>query len=93
MAPGVAFSDLLAHIAMGILRMVKLFGWEKRMEVRIGDKRDEELSLLRKRQLFVIVNDTFKYVPLCTTHSTMLIRLQYSNLIPLFVMMASYSVL
>ncbi|KAH6916799.1 ATP-binding cassette transporter [Coprinopsis sp. MPI-PUGE-AT-0042] len=59
---------------MNILRMVKLFGWEKKMDDKIREKRDEELSLLWKRQLFAIANDTINY------------------LIPVFVMLATYTV-
>ncbi|KAJ3920632.1 P-loop containing nucleoside triphosphate hydrolase protein [Lentinula edodes] len=46
-------SDARVHVLtdiMNILRMVKLFGWEKRMFWKISEAREEELSLLRKRQ-------------------------------------------
>lgn len=33
---------------MGIMRMIKLFGWENRIADRIQDKRDEELKHLGK---------------------------------------------
>ncbi|KAJ6502921.1 P-loop containing nucleoside triphosphate hydrolase protein [Mycena vitilis] len=36
--------------AMNVLRMVKLFGWEEKMNVRIGEKRDEELVWIRKKR-------------------------------------------
>jgi hypothetical protein len=45
---------------MNVLRMVKLFGWEKSMWDRICEKREEELAFLWKRKLIVVANDTFK---------------------------------
>lgn len=41
-------SDWLVHIAVGVLRMVKLFGWEKKMSDKIKEKREEELKWLWK---------------------------------------------
>ncbi|KAJ3819299.1 hypothetical protein F5880DRAFT_1595008 [Lentinula raphanica] len=37
--------------SMNVLRMIKLFGWERKMEIRIGEKRDEELVWIRRRQI------------------------------------------
>ena len=45
---------------MNILRMVKLFGWEKKMENRIREKREEELALVWKRDILGVINDTVK---------------------------------
>ena len=44
--------------------MIKLFGWEDRMEKRIGDKRLDELKLLRKQRLLVLWNVLAMYVSL-----------------------------
>ena len=48
--------------AMNVLRMVKMFGWEKRMNERVAEKREEELEYLWKRQLLNLANGTIKYV-------------------------------
>ncbi|KAF5336910.1 hypothetical protein D9611_003444 [Ephemerocybe angulata] len=36
---------------MNVLRMVKMFGWEKKMNDRIAEKREEELRYVWKRQI------------------------------------------
>jgi len=40
--------SLAFEIAVGVLRMVKLFGWEKKMSATLKDKREEELSWIWK---------------------------------------------
>ncbi|OCH85242.1 hypothetical protein OBBRIDRAFT_807663, partial [Obba rivulosa] len=40
-----------ARIAMGVVRMIKLFGWEPRMSDQIAQKRKEELALQKKYQI------------------------------------------
>ncbi|KAJ4476620.1 hypothetical protein J3R30DRAFT_3759412 [Lentinula aciculospora] len=42
--------------SMNVLRMIKLFGWESKMESRIAKKRDEELIWIRRRQILEIIN-------------------------------------
>ncbi|KAE9396473.1 hypothetical protein BT96DRAFT_996727 [Gymnopus androsaceus JB14] len=36
---------------MNVLRMVKMFGWEKKMNERIGVKREEEISFIKRLRL------------------------------------------
>jgi hypothetical protein len=36
--------------------MIKLFGWENKMNARISDKREEELEWIRKRNIIDVVN-------------------------------------
>ncbi|KAF9040099.1 P-loop containing nucleoside triphosphate hydrolase protein [Panaeolus papilionaceus] len=43
--------------AVGIMRMIKLFGWENRIADRIQDKRDEELKHLGKLKMLQAFND------------------------------------
>ncbi|KAF9066068.1 hypothetical protein BDP27DRAFT_1424214 [Rhodocollybia butyracea] len=43
--------------AMNVLRMIKLFGWESKMEGKIAEKRDEEVVWIRRRQILEIIND------------------------------------
>lgn len=47
---------------MNVLRMVKLFGWENKMKVKISEKRDEELVWLRKRLILDLINSNLKQV-------------------------------
>ncbi|KAK7041873.1 hypothetical protein VNI00_008830 [Paramarasmius palmivorus] len=46
------FSD-----AMNMLKMVKLFGWERRMFAKVDEKRNEELTLVKKAKLIDVVYD------------------------------------
>ncbi|KAH6916785.1 ATP-binding cassette transporter [Coprinopsis sp. MPI-PUGE-AT-0042] len=57
---------------MNILRMVKLFGWERKMDDVIREKREEELSFIWKRQVFgLFANTLCSYlIPLFTMMST-----------------------
>ncbi|KAH7907307.1 P-loop containing nucleoside triphosphate hydrolase protein [Hygrophoropsis aurantiaca] len=58
-------------IAMNVLRMVKLFGWEPKMENRISEKREEELGWIWKQKILGIVNNNLTFViPLLTMLST-----------------------
>lgn len=47
---------------MNILRMVKLFGWEKRVQEDVAAKREVELQWVWKRTLYELVNSNVKYV-------------------------------
>lgn len=47
---------------MNVLRMVKMFGWEKKMNERIAEKREEELRYFWKRQLLDLTNNVVKSV-------------------------------
>ncbi|KAE9395907.1 P-loop containing nucleoside triphosphate hydrolase protein [Gymnopus androsaceus JB14] len=53
--------------SMNVLRMIKLFGWECRMDAKIAEKRDEELIWIRRRQVLEVFNGILTYViPLLT---------------------------
>ncbi|KAJ7814135.1 P-loop containing nucleoside triphosphate hydrolase protein [Mycena olivaceomarginata] len=62
---------------MNVLRMIKLFGWEKQMNERVAEKREEELNWLWKRQLLDLLNGTLNFfipvVTMITTYSQLLI--------------------
>lgn len=47
---------------MNVLRMIKLFGWEKKMFKRVTDKREAELVWIWKREIFELLANTVKYV-------------------------------
>ncbi|KAG6808744.1 hypothetical protein H0H92_003040, partial [Tricholoma furcatifolium] len=42
--------------SMNVLRMIKLFGWEKKMEENIAEKREKELVWIWKRQILDLIN-------------------------------------
>ncbi|SJK98372.1 uncharacterized protein ARMOST_01637 [Armillaria ostoyae] len=46
---------------VNVLRMVKLFGWERKMEERIARKRDEELLWIRRKQLLNLLSGIIKF--------------------------------
>lgn len=47
---------------MNVLRMVKLFGWEKKMNEKVAEKRDEELIWIWRRLVLDLINGNLKYV-------------------------------
>ena len=51
---------------MNVIRMIKLFGWERKMSSHIAEKRDEEMIYLRNFRLFELLNNTAKYVNVLT---------------------------
>ncbi|KAE9407351.1 P-loop containing nucleoside triphosphate hydrolase protein [Gymnopus androsaceus JB14] len=68
-----AFTDI-----MNVLRMIKLFSWEKRMLSKLSEARSEELRLLRKRQyatvLGGIVNFAVPTVAMAATYATLVMK-------------------
>ena len=42
--------------------MIKVFGWEKRIDEKIADKREEELAYQRKRVILEIISNILKCV-------------------------------
>lgn len=47
---------------MGVIRMIKLFGWESRTSDDIADKRKEELKHIRKFKILELLGDGIKCV-------------------------------
>ena len=47
-------------LAMNVLRMVKLFGWEKKMDEKVSEKREAELKWIWRRQLLDLISSTLK---------------------------------
>ena len=41
---------------MGVLRMIKLFGWEARVSEKIAEKRAAEVKLVLKREILDLSN-------------------------------------
>ncbi|KAJ4501458.1 P-loop containing nucleoside triphosphate hydrolase protein [Lentinula lateritia] len=53
--------------ALSILRMAKLFGWEARLQLLIDTKRRDELSFMRKSNLYGLLNSHINLlIPMCT---------------------------
>ncbi|KAJ7225905.1 P-loop containing nucleoside triphosphate hydrolase protein, partial [Mycena pura] len=56
---------------MNVLRMIKLFGWERQMNERVAEKREEELNWLWKRQMLDLLNGTLNFfIPVVTMIAT-----------------------
>ncbi|KAF5327417.1 hypothetical protein D9619_004696 [Psilocybe cf. subviscida] len=52
---------------IGVIRMVKLFGWEAKMSETLQEKREEELSWMWKDKILNVLNDTINYaIPIIT---------------------------
>ncbi len=49
-------------VAMNILRMVKLFGWEPKLSERLSEKRELELQCIKMRQILSLINTNIKWV-------------------------------
>ena len=47
---------------LGVIRMIKLFGWEPRIAEQLDKKREEELKALRKSKLISMSIGLCKYV-------------------------------
>ncbi|KAL0579466.1 hypothetical protein V5O48_002572 [Marasmius crinis-equi] len=47
---------------INVVRMIKLFGWERKMASRVADKREEELRWIKRRQYLDLVNDVVIYL-------------------------------
>ena len=45
---------------MNVVRMVKLFGWESKLNEKISQKREDELTWIRKRQFLELLNANIK---------------------------------
>ncbi|KAJ6575530.1 hypothetical protein B0H10DRAFT_2168545 [Mycena sp. CBHHK59/15] len=56
---------------MNVLRMIKLFGWERQMNERVAEKREEELNWIWKKQMLDLVNGTLNFfIPVATMIAT-----------------------
>ncbi|KAH9041242.1 hypothetical protein EDB85DRAFT_1921690 [Lactarius pseudohatsudake] len=52
--------------AMGILRMIKLFGWEPKIAARLAEKREQELGYIKLRQILIVINGNIKWKTVIT---------------------------
>ncbi|KAH9030174.1 hypothetical protein EDB84DRAFT_1562614 [Lactarius hengduanensis] len=52
---------------MGILRMIKLFGWEPKIAARLAEKRGQELRYVKLRQILNLINGNINFfIPIIT---------------------------
>jgi len=80
---------LYASVA-NIYRSVKMFAWENMVKARPERKRKEELLWIRKRQLLQLLSNMVKW-GLAATHPVDLLTFFASFVIPIAVMLATYS--
>lgn len=45
---------------MGVVRMLKMFGWEAKMGKQLREKRDDELGWIKKRFYLSLLNNNVK---------------------------------
>lgn len=45
---------------MGALRMIKMFGWESRVQETVAEKREDELGWIWKRTVLGLANNCIK---------------------------------
>ncbi|KAH8986100.1 hypothetical protein EDB92DRAFT_2116516 [Lactarius akahatsu] len=59
---------------MGVLRMIKLFGWEPKIAARLAEKREQELQYIKLRQILsmviVIINFLIPVITMVVTYVT-----------------------
>ena len=75
---------------MSVIRMVKLFGWEPRVADQLAEKREDELTFIRKYKILELINNNIKYV------SSVLYKLNLANIkcsfvIPIVTMIVTFS--
>lgn len=47
-------------LALGVIRLIKMFGYESKVREQVGEKRDKELSLTMKKYYWNIINSVYK---------------------------------
>lgn len=77
---------------MNLLRMVKLFGWERKIQQKISEKREEELIWIRKSRLLRLTNSSLKLTYILFSPSSYTDN--FSSLVmPIVTMLATYATL
>ncbi|KAG8874159.1 hypothetical protein FRB97_006107 [Tulasnella sp. 331] len=47
---------------LNVIRMIKMFGWEKKIEAQVGAKREEELHFMQKKRLWALAIDDLNFL-------------------------------
>ena len=55
-------TEFIDVVAMNVIRMIKLFGWEPRVKQQLTEKREDELYYQWKYRLMGLINACLKYV-------------------------------
>lgn len=80
---------------MNVLRMVKLFGWERKMNKKVEEKREEELIWVWRRQILDLINGNFKsvghFLVIGTLFQLMTSLALYSFIIPVATMIVTFA--
>lgn len=45
---------------MNVIRMIKMFGWEDKVEKQVNAKRQEELAFVVRKRLYNLINGNLK---------------------------------
>lgn len=53
------------YVVVNVMRMIKLFGWERKMDERVAEKREEELFWIKRRQLLDLAVGLIKCAQKC----------------------------
>ena len=52
----------LSDLVLGVVRMLKLFGWERKMKDKISQQRDDELKYLLRRRIVEKSSEVIVYI-------------------------------
>ena len=77
---------------LGVVRMIKLFGWEPRVAEQVSEKRQEELGLIKKVRMREFLMNYMKSVTDAPSRWVLLMLVANSHLIPLVTMIVTYAV-
>ena len=75
---------------MGVLRMIKLFGWESRVRGELAKKRETELTFIWKSKMLKLLTKSVKSVFFCRSFLLTLTKTP-SLIIPLLHMIVTYA--
>ena len=82
----------LRQPVLGVVRMIKLFGWEPRVAEQVAEKRQEELGFIKRVRMREFLMNYMKSVPDASSRCLTLTLLAGSHLIPLVTMIVTYAV-
>lgn len=54
--------SLFISQALGVIRLIKMFGYERKIETQIHEKRDTELGFMRQKYHWNVINANYKCV-------------------------------
>ena len=56
----VMLTFVMSRVAINVIRMIKLFGWEPRIAKQLNQKREEELVAIRRNRMLSMLNNLCK---------------------------------